>query len=58
MSAMNAGIRPVFRSEGGAITNIGDINVTVTGGGSSSRQTGRTIAAEIRRELRRGTSTL
>lgn len=58
LSAMNAGVRPVFHSEGGTVTNIGDINVTVTGGGSSNRQTGRSIAAEIRRELRRGTSTL
>jgi hypothetical protein len=55
--AMNAGIKPVFRSEGGSVTNIGDINVTVTGGGSS-RQTARSIATELRRELRRGTSTL
>ena len=55
--AMNSGIQPTFRSEGGGITNIGDINVTVNGGGSS-RQTGRSIAAELRRELRRGTSTL
>ncbi|MEN6367689.1 MAG: phage tail tape measure protein [Thermoguttaceae bacterium] len=55
--AMNAGIRPVYRSEGGSVTNIGDINVTVQGGGSS-RQTARSIASELRRELRRGTSTL
>lgn len=54
--AMNAGVRPVFRSDGGSVTNIGDINVSVTGG--SSRQTARTIATELRRELRRGTSTL
>ena len=32
--AMNAGIKPVFRSEGGQTTNIGDINVSVTGGDS------------------------
>ena len=55
--AMNAGFRPSFHSEGGSVTNIGDINVTVSGGGSS-RQTARSIATEIRRELRRGTSTL
>lgn len=55
--AMNAGVRPVFRSEGGGVTNIGDINVTVQGGGTG-RQTARTIAAELRRELRRGTATL
>lgn len=55
--AMNAGVRPVFRSEGGSVTNIGDINVTVQGGGTG-RQTARSIAAELRRELRRGTATL
>jgi TP901 family phage tail tape measure protein len=55
--AMNAGIQPVFRSDGGSVTNIGDINVSVHGGGTS-RQTARSIAGEIRRELRRGTSTL
>jgi TP901 family phage tail tape measure protein len=55
--AMNAGIKPAFRSEGGSVTNIGDINVTVSGGGSS-RQTARSIATELRRELRRGTAIL
>ena len=55
--AMNAGVQPSFRSEGGSVTNVGDINVTVSGGGSS-RQTARSIATELRRELRRGTSTL
>ena len=57
LTAINAGIKPVFRSEGGSVTNIGDINVTVSGGGSS-HQTARSIAAELKRELRRGTSTL
>jgi hypothetical protein len=57
LTAINAGVQPVYRSEGGSVTNIGDINVTVTGGGAS-RQTAREIAAEIRRELRRGTATL
>lgn len=56
--AMNAGVQPVFRSDGGSVTTtIGDINVTVNGG-STGRQTGRDIAAELRRELRRGTSRL
>ncbi len=54
--AMNAGVQPSFRSEGGSVTNIGDINVTVQGG-ATGRQTGRSIAAELRRELRRGTIT-
>ena len=57
LTAINAGVQPVYRSEGGSITNIGDINVNVTGGGAS-RQTAREIAAELRRELRRGTATL
>jgi ribosomal protein S9 len=57
LTAINAGVQPVYRSEGGSVTNIGDINVTVTGGGAS-RQTAREIATEIRRELRRGTATL
>jgi hypothetical protein len=58
LSAMNAGVRPVFRSEGGNVTNVGDINVTVNGGGQSGRQTGRAIMSEIRREIRRGSGTL
>jgi TP901 family phage tail tape measure protein len=57
LTAINAGVQPVYRSEGGSVTNIGDINVNVTGGGTS-RQTARSIAAELRRELRRGTATL
>jgi hypothetical protein len=55
--AMNAGVQPVHRSDGGSVTNIGDINVTVSGG-ATGRQTARSIAAELRRELRRGTTTL
>ncbi len=53
---MNAGL-PMGRATGGAVTNIGDINVSVKGS-ESGRQTGRDIATAIRRELRRGTSTL
>jgi TP901 family phage tail tape measure protein len=57
LTAINAGVQPVYRNEGGSVTNIGDINVTVNGGGTS-RQTARAIAVELRRELRRGTATL
>jgi TP901 family phage tail tape measure protein len=57
LTAINAGVQPAYRSEGGSVTNIGDINVTVNGGGTG-RQTARSIAAELRRELRRGTATL
>jgi hypothetical protein len=57
LTAMNAGARPAYHSQGGHVTNIGDINVSVTGG-PSGRQTARSIATELRRELRRGTSVL
>jgi TP901 family phage tail tape measure protein len=52
--AMNAGVQPTFRGEGGSVTNIGDISVSVQGG-ATGRQTARSIAAELRRELRRRT---
>ena len=57
LTAMNAGARPSFHNQGGHVTNVGDINVTVQGGGTG-RQTARSIATELRRELRRGTSIL
>ena len=57
LTAMNAGANPSYHSQGGHVTNIGDINVTVEGGGTG-RQTARSIATELRRELRRGTSVL
>ncbi len=59
MSAMNAGQEPAFRDQGGSVTNIGDINVNVTGTGSESPElAGRQIASSLRRELRRKTSTI
>jgi TP901 family phage tail tape measure protein len=57
LTAMNAGVRPSYHTHGGSVTNVGDINVSVSGGGSA-RQTGRSIATELRRELRRGSSIL
>jgi hypothetical protein len=57
LTAMNAGSRPTYHNQGGHVTNIGDINVNVEGGGTG-RQTARSIATELRRELRRGTSVL
>ena len=57
LTAMNAGTRPNYHSHGGSITNVGDINVHVAGGNSAAG-TGRQIASELRRELRRGSSTL
>lgn len=60
IQAMNAGQSPQFRDTGGAVTNIGDINVNVTGGAGSENpdSTGRQIANSLRRELRRKTSAL
>lgn len=55
--AMNAGVKPVYRQDGGAVTNIGDINVSVNGS-TATRQTAREIATALRREVRRGTSRL
>ncbi len=57
LTAMNAGVQPSYHSRGGHVTNIGDINVTVKGG-DTGRQTARSIASELRRELRRGSSVL
>ena len=54
--AMNSGSTPQGRATGGQITNFGDINVSVGGGGA--RQTAREIGVALRRELRRGTSSL
>ena len=53
LQAINSGQAPTFRSQGGAVTNvtIGDINVQ---GGSTPTKTGRAIAFELRREMRRG----
>ncbi|MCI0559260.1 MAG: phage tail tape measure protein [Nitrososphaera sp.] len=60
LQAINAGQSASFRESGGAVTNIGDINVNVTGGvgGESPTQTARQIASGLRRELRRKTSRL
>ncbi len=57
--AMNAGIKPTYRAEGGAVTNnnIGDINVSVNGG-PSTNQSARDIATALRREMRRNTLSL
>ena len=55
LQAMNAGVKPIFRQEGGPVTNVGDINVSV-GSGKDSADTGRQIARSLRRELRRDNS--
>lgn len=52
LQAMNAGVKPIFRQDGGPVTNVGDINVSV-GSGKDSADTGGRIGRSIRRELRR-----
>jgi TP901 family phage tail tape measure protein len=58
LQSMNAGQTPQYRDKGGSVTTVGDINVNVSSDTASARQTGRGIASEVRRELRRGTSRL
>jgi TP901 family phage tail tape measure protein len=53
LNAMNQGRQPVYREQGGTVTNVGDINVTVQGG-DSSQQTVREIGRALRREVQRG----
>jgi len=53
LNAMNQGNQPVYREQGGPVTNVGDINVSVNGG-DSSQQTVREIAHALRREVQRG----
>jgi hypothetical protein len=53
LNAMNNGSRPVYREQGGSVTNVGDVNVTVKGG-DSSQQTVREIGHALRREIQRG----
>jgi hypothetical protein len=57
LNAMNQGSQPVYRDQGGPVTNVGDVNVTVQGG-DSSQQTVRGIGHALRRELKRGNITL
>jgi TP901 family phage tail tape measure protein len=54
LNAMNQGSQPVYREQGGPVTNVGDINVSVNGG-DSSQQTVREIGRQLQREIKRGT---
>jgi TP901 family phage tail tape measure protein len=53
LRAMNAGTMPRYLSQGGAVTNVGDITVNVSGG-STSDQTIRSIGTGLRRGIKRG----
>ena len=55
--AMNAGTRPVYREQGGPVTNVGDVNITVQGA-SKPQQTARETMSAFKREMRRQTSSL
>ena len=52
LTAMNAGIKPIFRQSGGVVTNVGDVNITVQGS-AEPRQTARETMRAFRRETRR-----
>ncbi|MEE9548661.1 MAG: phage tail tape measure protein [Nitrosomonadaceae bacterium] len=54
--AMNAGKSPVYRERGGPVTNVGDVNITVSGA-TAPKQTARETMKAFRREMRRHTST-
>ena len=59
LHAMNSGNRNVQgHSHGGSVTNVGDIHVTISGQHGVGPGTGRQIASELRRELRRGSASL
>ncbi|MGO9113388.1 MAG: phage tail tape measure protein [Thermoguttaceae bacterium] len=58
LMAMNAGVAPSSHTHAGSVTNVGDISVHLHSGGAVGVGTGRQIANELRRELRRGSSSL
>ena len=52
--AMNAGVQPVFRSEGGSTTSIGDVAIHVTES-KTPQATAEAVWAKLQRAARRGT---
>jgi TP901 family phage tail tape measure protein len=54
IQAMNAGIRPVFRDQGGEVTNVGPISISVSET-TNARETAREIMKQFKRETRRST---
>jgi TP901 family phage tail tape measure protein len=57
LTAINAGQQPQFRETGGSVTNVGDINVNISTQDATDIE-GRSIARELKRELRTRTSSL
>ena len=54
LQAMNAGIEPQFRQEGGNVVNIGDVNVTTSADAKNGAMIGRQIVQVLNREMRSG----
>lgn len=54
IQAMNAGIRPVFRDQGGEVTNVGPISISVSET-TNARETAREVMKQFKRETRRST---
>jgi hypothetical protein len=57
LTAMNAKQKPQFREQGGAVTNVGDINVNIQSSDASDVR-GRDVARDLKRELRTRSSSL
>jgi TP901 family phage tail tape measure protein len=58
IQAMNSGVTPQFRSEGGEVNhNFGDVNIEVTEA-TNARETAREVMKQIKRESRRQTFNL
>lgn len=58
IQAMNAGVTPTFREQGGTVVNnTGDVNLNVTEA-ASSRETAREVLRLINRERRRDTTSI
>lgn len=58
LQSMNAGCNPNYHSHGGSVTNVGDVTVNFSHGGTVSQSTGRDVAQAIKRELRRGSTSM
>lgn len=54
IQAMNQNVTPIFRQEGGEVSNFGDININVTEA-TSARDTAREVMKQFKREERRDT---
>lgn len=58
LQAINAGRQPVYREEGGPVTNVSVGDINVTSDTRSGNAIGRDVAQALRRELRRNSARL